>query len=124
MRVWWQQRLLFERFILVSISLVIIGAILYGVINNLTRPSYSDYQSSGEVFPTVSGSQGGAVQRDLAGGKKCTAKWTANSSKPGVATDITGVRVLDGKTQFNVYHSPEQGRIWTWEDRLSHIRCK
>lgn len=57
-------------------------------------------------------------------GKKCTAIWSSESSKAGQDTEVYDVREMDGKTQYRVFHSPENGRIWTWDFRIYNIQCR
>lgn len=65
-----------------------------------------------------------ATQAALDSGKTCTAIWSAESSKKGEATKVFGVRDLNGKTQYLVYHSASVGNIWTWDFRIQDIKCK
>jgi len=68
--------------------------------------------------------EGKATQVALDSGKTCTTTWSVESSKSGLATQVFGVREMNGKTQYQVYHSAEMGKIWTWDFRIQGINCK
>ena len=68
-------------------------------------------------------SEGFSVKGALENGKSCSATWSNESSKAGETTDVFDVRELNGMTQYQVYHSPENPRIWTWDYRLENIAC-
>ncbi|QSX31487.1 hypothetical protein JYB88_07690 [Shewanella cyperi] len=63
------------------------------------------------------------VKHALINGKKCTATWSAESSKTGEVTEILAVREFDGKTQYQVFHSQDYPKMWTWDFRLNKIKC-
>lgn len=68
-------------------------------------------------------SEGLSVKNALANSKSCSATWSNESSKAGETTDVFDVRELNGMTQYQVYHSAENPRIWTWDYRLENIVC-
>jgi outer membrane lipoprotein-sorting protein len=64
------------------------------------------------------------IQEALSSGKECSATWSSESSKVGQKTIIFNVRKLNGEIQYQVYHSSERPRIWTWDFRIEKIKCK
>lgn len=64
------------------------------------------------------------VQNLLSEEKRCITTWSSESSKAGEDTEVFGVRELNGKTQYQVYHSAEYPRLWTWDFRVQDIMCK
>lgn len=64
------------------------------------------------------------VRSSLESGKVCSAYWGVESSKPGQKTRVHGVRKMNGKTQYQVEHSAEYEKIWTWDFRIERIECK
>ncbi len=68
--------------------------------------------------------EGKSTLEAINSGKKCIATWSNESSKSGQDTKLFGVRELNGKTQYRVFHSPENGQIWTWDFRIYNIKCK
>ncbi len=67
--------------------------------------------------------EGTIVKKSLEDGKSCSAIWSNESSKAGDSTNVFDVRELNSMTQYQVYHSAEHPRIWTWDYRLENIKC-
>jgi len=63
------------------------------------------------------------VKNALSSGQQCAGTWGVDSSKAGQDTKIFGVREFNDGIQYQVYHSAERPRIWTWDFRIINIKC-